>query len=172
MITPQDIREKTFEKAVFGGYDMSTVDAFLEELATDLALLQKENAVLKGKMKVLVEKVEEYRGNEDALRLAVVSAQRLATTIEREAREKSAGIIAEAEAEAQRITGSAALALQQEEEKLATAKAAGIAPMEIVIMCQLFGPNRHHKRLAVFSAIHKFFELDNTRPITHRICTH
>lgn len=123
MITPQDIREKTFEKAVFGGYDMSTVDAFLEELASDLALLQKENAVLKGKMKVLVEKVEEYRGNEDALRLAVVSAQRLATTIEREAREKAAGIIAEAEAEAQRITGSAALALQQEEEKLAAAKA-------------------------------------------------
>lgn len=123
MITPQDIREKTFEKAVFGGYDMSTVDSFLEELATDLALLQKENAVLKGKMKVLVEKVEEYRGNEDALRLAVVSAQRLATSIEREAREKAAGIIAEAEAEAQRITGAAALALQQEEEKLAAAKA-------------------------------------------------
>jgi len=31
MITAQDIREKTFEKAVFGGYDMGTIDAFLEE---------------------------------------------------------------------------------------------------------------------------------------------
>ena len=64
MITPQDIREKTFEKAMFGGYDMGGIDEFLEELANDVAALQKENAVLKGKMKVLVDKVEEYRKNE------------------------------------------------------------------------------------------------------------
>ena len=75
MITPQDIREKTFEKAVFGGYDMASVDAFLEQTAADLALMQKENATLKAKMKVVVSKVEEYRENEDALRMAVVSAQ-------------------------------------------------------------------------------------------------
>ena len=30
MITAQDIREKTFEKARIGGYDMSSVDDFLE----------------------------------------------------------------------------------------------------------------------------------------------
>ncbi len=30
MITPQDIKEKTFEKALFGGYDMAAVDRFLE----------------------------------------------------------------------------------------------------------------------------------------------
>ena len=52
MITPQDIREKTFEKAMFGGYDMGGIDEFLEEVANDVAALQKENAVLKGKMKV------------------------------------------------------------------------------------------------------------------------
>jgi DivIVA domain-containing protein len=61
MITPQSIREKTFEKAVFGGYDMSSVDDFLENVASDFAALQKDAAVLKGKMKVLVEKIEEYR---------------------------------------------------------------------------------------------------------------
>ena len=89
MITAQDIREKTFDKAKFGGYDMAAVDAFLEEISTDLALLQRENATLKGKMKVLVDKVEEYRGNEDALRMAVVSAQRLGNIIERESRDKA-----------------------------------------------------------------------------------
>ena len=36
MITAQDIREKTFEKARIGGYDMASVDDFLEELADDL----------------------------------------------------------------------------------------------------------------------------------------
>ena len=122
MITPQDIREKTFEKAVFGGYDMATVDEFLEEIANDLALLQKENTVLRGKMKVLVEKVEEYRGNEDALRLAIVSAQRLATSIEREAKDKAADIIAAAEAEALSIRSESAAAIAGEEKRLEQAK--------------------------------------------------
>lgn len=122
MITPQDIREKTFEKAVFGGYDMGTVDEFLEEIANDLALLQKENTVLRGKMKVLVEKVEDYRGNEDALRLAIVSAQRLAASIEREAREKANGIISAAEAEALSIRSESAAAIAGEEQRLAQAK--------------------------------------------------
>ena len=59
MFTPQEIQEKTFVKAVFGGYDMQTVDEFLEPLAEDYITLYKENAVLKSKMKVLVEKLEE-----------------------------------------------------------------------------------------------------------------
>ena len=53
MITAQDIREKTFEKSRIGGYDMASVDDFLEELADDVTAYQKENAVLKSKMKVL-----------------------------------------------------------------------------------------------------------------------
>ena len=59
MITAQDIREKTFEKSRFGGsgYDMASVDDFLEELADDITSSQKENAVLKSKMKVLVDKI-------------------------------------------------------------------------------------------------------------------
>ena len=55
-MTPQDIREKTFEKAMFGGYDMAAVQNYQEEVATELANAQKEVAVLKGKMKVLVDK--------------------------------------------------------------------------------------------------------------------
>ena len=124
MISAQDIREKIFEKAVFGGYDMATVDAFLEEVANDLALLQKENATLKGKMKVLVNKVEEYRGNEDALRMAVVSAQRLGNMIEAEAREKAEATLAEANAEADKITTAAQLKVNVEKARLADAEAA------------------------------------------------
>lgn len=63
-MTPQDIREKTFEKAMFGGYDMAAVQNYQEEVATELANAQKEVAVLKGKMKVLVDKIEEYRASE------------------------------------------------------------------------------------------------------------
>jgi len=126
MITAQDIREKTFEKAVFGGYDMGTIDAFLEEVANDYALLQKENAVLKGKMKVLVGKVEEYRSNEDALRLAVLSAQRLANMIETEAKEKAEKIVSDANAEAARVTQEAALQVEMEKGRLQEAKNASL----------------------------------------------
>ena len=52
MITAQDIREKGFERVRLNGYDMAAVDDFLEELADDVAASQKENAVLKSKMKV------------------------------------------------------------------------------------------------------------------------
>lgn len=124
MITPQDIREKTFEKAVFGGYDMASVDSFLEELANDLTLLQKENATLKGKMKVLVDKVEEYRGNEDALRMAVLSAQKLGNMIEAEAKEKAGKTIGDAVEEAARITKEATLEADMEKARLQEAKKA------------------------------------------------
>ena len=61
MITAQDIREKTFEKARIGGYDMAAVDDFLDELAESVGAAQEENNVLKSKMKVLVDKIKEYR---------------------------------------------------------------------------------------------------------------
>ena len=122
MLTPQDIREKTFEKAMFNGYEMSAVDDFLDELSNDLAALQKENAVLKGKMKVLVDKIEEYRSSEDALRMAILSAQKMGNMIEKEAKENSAKMTAEASAEAERITKEAALEVDVEKARLEQAK--------------------------------------------------
>ena len=99
-MTPQDIRERTFEKAVFGGYDMADVDDFLEDAAIELESAQKENATLKAKMKVLVDKIEEYRSSEDAMRLTLLSAQKLSAQIEAEARARAEKTLAEAEAAA------------------------------------------------------------------------
>lgn len=122
MITPQDIKEKTFEKAVFGGYDMATVDNFLDTISSDLALLQKENATLKAKMKVLVDKIEEYRSNEDAIRMAVLSAQRLGGIIEQEAKDKASNILKDAETAATKITKDARLEVEMEKARLSEAK--------------------------------------------------
>ena len=97
MITAQDIREKGFERVRLNGYDMAAVDDFLEELADDVAATQKENAVLKSKMKVLVDKIEEYRSGEETLSSAILSAQKLAVQIENEARQRAAAMIEEAE---------------------------------------------------------------------------
>ena len=140
MITAQDIREKTFEKARMGGYDMASVDDFLEELADEIAATQKENAVLKSKMKVLVDKIEEYRANEEALNMAILSAQKLAVQIESEARQRASATVAEAEAKAQAVIGSIDEERISYEQRLAQAKEAKnsfIAEAKAMIQAQL-----------------------------------
>ena len=73
MLTPQEVSNHAFAKAVMGGYNMAMVDEFLDELTDDYTSLYKENAALKAKMKVLVDKVEEYRSTEDAMRAALLT---------------------------------------------------------------------------------------------------
>ena len=85
MLTPQEINDKGFSKVMLNGYDMGEVDDFLEAVANDYNALYKENAILKGKLKVLVEKVEEYRSTEDAMRMALLTAQRMGEEITIEA---------------------------------------------------------------------------------------
>ena len=124
MITAQDIRERTFERARINGYDPASVDDFLDQLAEEVAAAQKENAVLKQKMKVLVDKIEEYRGNEEALNLALLSAQKLAVQIEKEARERSAAMIADAERQVKARLGSIEEETEKSKQNLADAQAA------------------------------------------------
>lgn len=124
MITAQDIREKAFEKMRIGGYDTAAVDDFLDEIADDLTACQKENTVLKSKMKVLVSKIEEYRANEEALNMAVLSAQKLAVQIETEARERAAAMIADADAKAKARIGGIEDEAAAAEKKLEDAKTA------------------------------------------------
>ena len=124
MITAQDIREKTFEKSRMNGYDMSSVDDFLEELAEDVSSAQKENAVLKSKMKVLVDKIEEYRAGEETLSSAILQAQKLAAQIENDARKRAAGMLAEAEEKVKARVGSIEDETRLYERRLEEAKAA------------------------------------------------
>ena len=100
MLTPQDVTNREFDKAVFGGYDIGAVDKFLEEVFQDYSALYRDNATLKSKLKVLVDKVEEYRNTEDAMRLALLTAQKTARELTEDAEKKSAQILAEARAKA------------------------------------------------------------------------
>ena len=56
MMTPQEVANCTFAKAVMGGYNMASVDDFLDKLTEDYAALYKENAALKSKLKVVADK--------------------------------------------------------------------------------------------------------------------
>ena len=103
MLTPQDVTNREFDKAVFGGYDIAAVDKFLEEIFQDYSALYRDNATLKSKLKVLVDKVEEYRNTEDAMHLALLTAQKTAREMTEEAEKKSAEILAEARSRADQL---------------------------------------------------------------------
>ena len=126
MLTPQEVSTHAFTKAVMGGYNMAMVDEFLDELTDDYTALYKENAALKAKMKVLVEKVEEYRATEDSMRATLLTAQRMADSIVHEAEAKRDQILAQAEVGAQekiqhyqQELAAAAERLQQGQQELA-----------------------------------------------------
>ena len=118
MLTPQEITDKVFVKAVFGGYDMTGVDDFLEVVNTDYTALYKENAILKGKLKVLVEKVEEYRSTEDAMRMALLTAQRMGEEITSEANKQKDEMLHKVDLEVKARLAESARQIADEELRL------------------------------------------------------
>lgn len=132
MLTPQEVSERAFQKASFGGYNMSQVDEFLDVLTGDYSTLYSENAVLKSKMKVLVDKVEEYRSTEEAMRKALMTAQRMADDLVKEAEQKKAEILQLAEGEVLRRKQEISRELEAEEFRLQTAQQTTAAFVEKV----------------------------------------
>lgn len=101
---------------------MAEVDNFLASVSEELETAQKESATIRSKMKVLVDKIEEYRSNEDAMRLALLSAQRISSQIQGEAESRSVEIMEAAQKESDRILGGIAEQRAQEENRLVEAK--------------------------------------------------
>ena len=122
MLTPQEVSEHAFAKAGFGGYNMAMVDEFLDQLTEDYTTLYKENAALKSKMKVLVDKVEEYRSTEDAMRKTLLTAQKMADDMVKEAEEKRASLVSHAEEEARKRVSGLRQEVEAEQLRLTAAQ--------------------------------------------------
>ena len=122
MLTPQEVSERSFVKAAFGGYNMAQVDEFLEVLTQDYTALYNDNAVLKSKLKVLVDKVEEYRSTEEGMRRALRAAQRQADELVNEAQQEKERVVREAREDAQRKMELVAQELAAEEFRLKQAQ--------------------------------------------------
>lgn len=105
MFTPQEVSEKTFPKSssFSSGYDLAAVDEFLDTLTEDYTALYKENAALKAKLKILAEKLEEYRATEDTMRSMLLAAQKMAASMTDEAKEKSEKMLADARSQREQL---------------------------------------------------------------------
>lgn len=77
----KDIITRKFEKATFNGYKTDDVDDFLREVSNEYAQLQKDKSELERKLEVLADKIREYRDDEDALKDALLLAQKQGNAI-------------------------------------------------------------------------------------------
>lgn len=87
---------KMFEKAAFG-YRPEEVDRYVEELTQKIAALEAEKAEQQAKMKILADKINEYRAEEGNLKDALLEAQRIKNAIETDARTRSEQLVSDAE---------------------------------------------------------------------------
>lgn len=102
MLKPSIIRGKTFD-TIKNGYDPDAVNNFLAEIADYVAELTAENAENEEKIVKLVEKINEYRADEDAIKIALVSAQKESARVIGEAKAKAEEMIDSAKTEQVRI---------------------------------------------------------------------
>ena len=130
MFTPQQIEQVSFSRATFGGYDMQSVDEFLEPLTEDYITLYKENALLKSKMRILVAKLEEYRKNEASMKEAIVNAQNTCDLMVKEAESKCALMLSEANLAAAENTRITKAQMAIEEERVEEARRTAAAQIE------------------------------------------
>ena len=127
MFTPQQLDEIAFDRVPFRGYDIDSVDEVLGQLIDDYTTLYKENALLKSKMRVLVEKLEEYRNGEASLRDAMSGTQKTCDQMVRETEAKCAQMLNEANLAAAENARNASTLIAAENQRVEEAKKAASA---------------------------------------------
>ena len=127
MMTPQEVASHAFAKATLGGYNMAMVDEFLDQLTEDYTALYNDNAILKNKLKVLSETVEEYRATDNAMRKTLLAAQQMADSIVSEAEKRQSQLVKDAEANADARIAELNAAIAAQEFRLKRAQEATAA---------------------------------------------
>ena len=107
MLTPDRIKEKVFPTTGRGSYRSEDVDMFMSEVAASYEQMFKENGDLVRKISILAKKVEEYRADEESLKMALLNAQKLADKIVAEAKETAANEVASVKGETDKLRADA-----------------------------------------------------------------
>ena len=100
MITSEDVRRVMFDKCM-RGYRCEDVDDYLKQVAESMDALSAQNDELQKKLLVLAQRIDQYRAEEDTLRTTMINAQRLGENVIREAKQKAAEILREANIKAE-----------------------------------------------------------------------
>ena len=107
MLKPEQIRSHRFISAGRGTYEAGDVDAFLREVSASYEQVFRENGDLVKKISLLAERVSQYKKDEDNIRRALLTAERMADKIQRESQQSAQEQLDSAEKKAQELVASA-----------------------------------------------------------------
>lgn len=121
MLSLNDIINASFRKSGFSGYKTEDVDLFLDQVRDSFDQMQNktveqnelieklkaDNEQMAEKVKILAEKVEEFRAQEDEIKNALISAQKVGDASVREARHRAEIIVKDADLKAEHIVAAA-----------------------------------------------------------------
>ena len=106
MISANDLRNSTFSPEQ-NGYNVDEVKKALNDAADTIEGYINENNELYRKMEVLAKKIEEYREEEDSIKAALITAQKMSTKLEKESKEEAEKLISESEETAKKTVDEA-----------------------------------------------------------------
>lgn len=106
MISSKEIRQLDLT-VTQNGYNTKEVDSVLSECALTIDAYQKENEELYRKMELLAAKIEEYRLEENAIKTALVTAEKMAEKIKKESNDEATELLEKSRQEADSTVSSA-----------------------------------------------------------------
>jgi cell division initiation protein len=101
-ISPMDIQRQTFAGRL-RGYDREEVRTYLNLVAEEVAVLQRERDRLDQEVQSLTSLLDEHRQREAILKNTLLTAQRVSEEIRDNARKQAEGVVKEAETQADRL---------------------------------------------------------------------
>ena len=107
MLTTEQILCAKFTPVTKGAYSADEVDAFVRTVADSYENSLAENKELIKKISILADKIESYRKDEEAIKLSLLDAHRMAENVSKTANEKADAKIEEAELKAMVIVDGA-----------------------------------------------------------------
>ncbi len=107
MLKTEQILNAKFTPVSKGTYSAEEVDSFLKTVADSYEQSLNENRELIKKISILADKIESYRNDEEAIKLSLLDAHRMAETVNKNAKEKAESLVSEAEGKSKIILDGA-----------------------------------------------------------------
>lgn len=107
IIKPSELKNKKFQSSGRGSYRSEDVDSFMVKITAAYDDIYNQNRDFIKKLSLLATKVEEYKKDEDNIKNALVSADKLRASIIEEANAKAKAILTEAESSSEKIKNEA-----------------------------------------------------------------
>ena len=118
MLTAEEIRDVSFKKARFGGYNADEVDEFVSSTAEAYETLQKENEALKARVAEIDGKVAKLVEDRESVNAAMENADAYSAKTMRDAEAEAAKILSEARKKADDIIEDANKRIKSEKDMI------------------------------------------------------